>query len=100
MTSNGERDFPPAFLRRCLRLTVQPPDKEKLTKIIESHLGTQVLKQAGPLIETFLSRRDRGDLATDQLLNALYLLSRGVDMRDKEQLLDTVLKYLSGSDAL
>jgi len=25
LTSNGERDFPPAFLRRCLRLNIQEP---------------------------------------------------------------------------
>jgi MoxR-like ATPase len=26
LTSNGERDFPPPFLRRCLRLTMEEPD--------------------------------------------------------------------------
>ena len=30
MTSNGECEFPPAFLRRCIRLTIKPPDKDEL----------------------------------------------------------------------
>ena len=100
LTSNGERDFPPAFLRRCLRLIMQPPDKEKLTKIVEAQLDSRVLAQAMPLIETFLSRRAKGDLATDQLLNAIYLSSRGVDIREKEKLLDVLLKYLTDVDIL
>ena len=28
LTSNGERDFPAAFLRRCIRLRMPPPDVE------------------------------------------------------------------------
>src|SRR5262249_6013195 len=38
ITSNGERDFPPAFLRRCLRLEMQPPDAEQLVKMAANHL--------------------------------------------------------------
>ena len=29
LTSNGERELPPAFLRRCLRLEVTPPDEKR-----------------------------------------------------------------------
>ncbi|MCF2144896.1 MoxR family ATPase [Desmonostoc muscorum LEGE 12446] len=42
LTSNGERDFPPPFLRRCLRLTMKEPDKEHLVKIIAAHLGKEI----------------------------------------------------------
>ncbi|ELP55733.1 hypothetical protein O53_332 [Microcystis aeruginosa TAIHU98] len=28
MTSNEAREFPPAFLRRCLRLRLEQPDNE------------------------------------------------------------------------
>lgn len=97
LTSNGEREFPPAFLRRCLRLDMQLPKREKLEKIVEAHLGPDFLAEEATqqLIGDFLKRRDSGDLATDQLLNAVYLTSSGVDLYDKEQLIEAVLKYLT-----
>ena len=77
ITSNGEREFPPPFLRRCLRLNIQPPDAEKLAKIVESHLGGTALTEGTQLIKQFVESRDYGDLATDQLLNAIYLVTSG-----------------------
>ncbi len=100
LTSNGEREFPPAFLRRCLRLDMQAPTKEKLAKIIEAHLGAEANVQSRALIDDFLSRRDKGDLATDQLLNAIYLVSRGVDLRRREDLLEALLRYLSNAESI
>ncbi|MER6342847.1 AAA family ATPase [Streptomyces sp. NPDC001595] len=78
LTSNGEREFPPAFLRRCVTLELRQPDDRHLTEIVRAHLG----EPDGPaqrLIERFLSRASVGDLATDQLLNAIYL-SRTADL--------------------
>jgi MoxR-like ATPase len=77
ITSNGEREFPPPFLRRCLRLNIQPPDAEKLATIVASHLGEAALAEGEWLIEQFVESRDHGDLATDQLLNAIYLVTSG-----------------------
>jgi MoxR-like ATPase len=80
LTSNGERDFPPPFLRRCLRLTMQEPDLDQLEKIVAAHFqGTPIdQSQVRELIETFMARRDGGreQLATDQLLNALFMVAR------------------------
>ena len=79
LTSNGERDFPPPFLRRCLRLDIQPPDDTKLAAIVEAHLGTLVgteearRKEIVQLIGEFRRRGKEGDLASDQLLNAVFL---------------------------
>jgi MoxR-like ATPase len=98
LTSNGEREFPPAFLRRCLRLDMQPPDKEKLLKIVEAHLGQDILIETEQLVEEFISRREKGDVATDQLLNAVYLASRGIDIRDKNILFDALLRYLGTTE--
>jgi MoxR-like ATPase len=100
MTSNGEREFPPAFLRRCLRLEMKMPTGEPLrdllTDIVRSHLKAPGVDKATPLIEQFLARTDkREELATDQLLNAVYLATRGVDV-SREQLLDVVLRGLNG----
>ncbi|NET85710.1 MAG: AAA family ATPase [Moorea sp. SIO1F2] len=108
LTSNGEREFPPAFLRRCLRLDLREPTPKELEAIVKAHLGDS-LEQAKPIIKTFLMRRQKGDLATDQLLNAIYLLTNTVNTQDspmgdsqdedkdqkKETLIDRLMQYLS-----
>jgi MoxR-like ATPase len=74
MTSNEEREFPPAFKRRCIQLELADPEVEELDKIIRAHLP-RLADQAGDLIDDFLEARDQHnkELATDQLLNAVYL---------------------------
>ncbi|MFF5226089.1 FxSxx-COOH system tetratricopeptide repeat protein [Dactylosporangium sp. NPDC000521] len=47
ITSNGERQFPPAFLRRCVRLQLGAPPRDKLERIITAHLGPDAL-EPGP----------------------------------------------------
>lgn len=79
ITSNAEREFPPAFLRRCLRLDIRPPDERTLTKIVTSLLGEEAATRSADLITQFLNQRDRGDVVTtDQLLNAIYLVTSGI----------------------
>jgi len=74
MTSNGERDFPPPFLRRCLRFRMPNPSPKELQGIVEKHLGTEVASQSGLLITWFNKQIEAGGtLATDQLLNAIHL---------------------------
>jgi len=53
---------------------------------------------ARKLIQKFLDRIKRKDkLATDQLLNAVYLLLQGNDLTDPDsELLDTLFKSLQG----
>lgn len=101
LTSNGEREFSPPFLRRCLRLHIDDPSEEKLHDIIEAHfsdLDEEQTQKRDQLIQDFLERRQHGHLATDQLLNALYLTTQGIDLEwagDKEKLIDTILAHLS-----
>ncbi|MEU5978245.1 MoxR family ATPase [Streptomyces sp. NPDC047315] len=96
ITSNGERDFPPAFLRRCIRLDLEVPGEQRLRAIVAAHLGAEALREADDLIERFLQRRAPGELATDQLLNAVFLRRGGVDL-DADGLLDAVLHQLTGA---
>ncbi|MFJ3798460.1 AAA family ATPase [Streptomyces sp. NPDC090088] len=96
ITSNGEREFPPAFLRRCLRLHLTDPDERRLRAIVAAHLGQDSVPQVDDLIQTFLARRAPGELATDQLLNAAHLRLGGVDL-DAEGLLEAVLHQLGGA---
>jgi MoxR-like ATPase len=92
LTSNGERDFPPAFLRRCIRLDITEPDEEKLNRIVRAHLGEAASDTVQALIAQFLEKRKRGDLATDQLLNAVYLATHH-EMKPGE-LMDAILRAL------
>ncbi|MFF3458405.1 AAA family ATPase [Streptomyces sp. NPDC002730] len=96
ITSNGERDFPPAFLRRCVRLALPEPDEDRLLAIVRAHLGPADLDGNDELLRAFLARRARGELATDQLLNAVFLRKGGVDL-DADGLLDAVLHRLGGT---
>lgn len=96
ITSNGEREFPPAFLRRCLRLDLPDPDEERLRAIVAAHLGADALPRVDDLVRAFLARRAPGELATDQLLNAAFLRLGGVDL-DAEGLLEAVLHRLGGA---
>ena len=104
MTSNEAREFPPAFLRRCLRLRLEQPDNEDdFYRILEQRFPPESLNQldepARNLIREFLDRIKRKDkLATDQLLNAVYLLLQGNDLTatDRQSLLDTIFKSLQG----
>jgi MoxR-like ATPase len=96
ITSNGERDFPPAFLRRCLRLDLPDPDEARLRSIVAAHLGPEALDGAEDVLRSFLDRRVEGELATDQLLNAVFLRKGGVGL-DADELLDAVLRRLGGA---
>jgi MoxR-like ATPase len=100
MTSNGEREFPPPFLRRCLRLDMPRPDEKMLGKIISARLEDRTLAKKGKkLVQEFLKRKEQGALATDQLLNAVYLLkdNRGITPKEYDELLKALLRELSGA---
>jgi MoxR-like ATPase len=77
LTSNGERDFPPAFLRRCLSLDIKPPSAEQLANIVAAHFGAEEQGRSQQLIDRFLDARKNNNLANDQLLNAIYLATSG-----------------------
>lgn len=77
MTSNAEREFPPPFLRRCIRLTIKAPDDvARLTDIVNSHLKEWLQGQQSEvkaLVTEFINDSKSKELATDQLLNAVFL---------------------------
>jgi MoxR-like ATPase len=96
MTSNGEREFPSAFLRRCVRVQMPTPEKEALVSIVKAHLGDNLTQRFEAVIEEFveLSQQEEGNLATDQLLNTLYLLTQNADEAAIKSLLFSTLSSL------
>ncbi|MFN7898920.1 MAG: AAA family ATPase, partial [Synechococcaceae cyanobacterium] len=155
MSSNGEREFPPAFNRRCLRVRMPDfsKDRDSLRRIVLSHLNAAPTKVAldsslkrsaesatDPADETAAeasvetatpisaqvslergeesavvssieqaldafakaAEENRGDLATDQLLNLAYLMDNNLGRRERERLSRVLLQGLNseaGSDA-
>ena len=79
ITSNGEREFPPAFKRRCLHIELHKPEKKELIKIVKSNLGIDI-NEKDPILDIFVDKRDdsNDNIATDQLLNAIYLRTEGI----------------------
>jgi len=78
MTSNEERDFPAAFLRRCIRFSMPAPDEDTIRDIVRAHLDMEVPAD-GPLADLltgFVARLQAGEnLAIDQLLGAVFVLT-------------------------
>jgi MoxR-like ATPase len=99
MTSNGERDFPPAFLRRCLQVQMPNPTEADLQEIVKSHLGTAAVEQFQSIIREFVDKNEteEGNLATDQLLNTIYLLTQNADQKSLKELLFNSLTRGVGS---
>ena len=105
MTSNGERDFPPAFKRRCLRVTMPDPKEEALRSIVQAHFGDKLYNQKqdyiGELIKEFLPKQEDGeafDRATDQLLNTIHILTQSNSPQDDntiESVKEILFKNLS-----
>ncbi|ONM48856.1 AAA family ATPase [Nocardia donostiensis] len=87
MTSNGEREFPPAFLRRCLQLQLEKPERPQLERVVAAHLGTAVADEYGDIIDDFIRRRSElGSLPTDRLLIALHVLTQATQADDADRL--------------
>jgi MoxR-like ATPase len=97
ITSNGEREFPAAFLRRCLRLTVAEPDETRLADMVAAHFAERSDERTRQLIKHFMEyRRVKSGLAADQLLNAVHLAAsrENIEDADWEQLLDLIWQRL------
>lgn len=91
ITSNGEREFPQAFLRRCIRLDLTAPNEQALLQIVRGLLGEDATSGTGDIVREFLTRRERTDVATDQLLNAIYLVKSGLPPEATRERLTTAL---------
>jgi MoxR-like ATPase len=100
LTTNGEREFPPAFLRRCVRLSMKPPTGARLHRILAHRLEVEGLTGMDDLVAQFDEHSRTGAVATDQLLSAIELRLRGVwaGQDDAQLLRNVILKPLSGPD--
>jgi MoxR-like ATPase len=98
-TSNQERAFPPAFLRRCLRLDMKTPVGEQLFGILKNQVGSVENGDFKKLVSDFEETVSKGSTrATDQILNAVYLVtSTDLDGESRKRVSDALLGELDGS---
>ncbi|WFT94419.1 MoxR family ATPase [Bradyrhizobium barranii] len=112
LTSNGERELPPAFRRRCLSLDIEDPEGDRLRDIVAAHVeeartsgastevdrSVELLAEVEEVLKEFERKRENDSvlLATDQLLNAVYLITRdrAPTGEERKQILRTVLREL------
>jgi MoxR-like ATPase len=100
MTSNREREFPPAFLRRCIRLNIPDPGRERLSALVASQLGDVSDKPTlDRLLDMFhpteqdqtaksaMPAESGPRRAPDQLLNAVFLVARNAMPIEQAELL-------------
>lgn len=93
LTSNGERDFPAALLRRCIQLKLGQPGEKRLATMVRAHLGEEAARLGADLIREFLSRSRSELVAADQLLNAIYLTHYAAPP-SREDLADLLIQRL------
>jgi len=63
MTSNGERDLPPPFLRRCIRLDIKDPTDEQLARIVEKKFPESSDELRTEVLSLFQEKRQGGVFA-------------------------------------
>lgn len=97
ITSNGEREFPAAFRRRCLPLEMRALTREQLLAIVSGHLGS-LPPDAEAMVDLFVQRvRAGGTHSLDQLLNAARLTTVDGFRAEGEgrELIETLLRDLA-----
>lgn len=102
MTSNGEREFPGPFLRRCVRVSLKLPGEDELVEIVAAHFNDRaVAERERNLIKAFADRINatpgrQARLAVDQLLNSIFLVTRPDSPTDAEraQLMELIQREL------
>ncbi|MCR3753835.1 AAA family ATPase [Lentzea californiensis] len=99
MTSNGEREFPPAFLRRVLQLEIKDSTVEQLAAMVANHLLDAKGEHRERLVREFIDKsRAEGGLPADRLLDAVYLATSGAYQPDGvawQRLLDALWRRLT-----
>ncbi len=100
MTSNGERDFPAPFLRRCVQCHIREPNELELQLIVSEHFESLSMSQEVlAIITDFVKARGTVTLATDQLLNAVHLLVSSGNAHsgdERKRILNTIFQGLGG----
>ncbi|WP_037623876.1 AAA family ATPase [Streptomyces aureus] len=100
LTSNGDREFSPAFRRRCLFLVLKRPEGDRLHEILRAHVPQmRDLSQVEDVLKCYdRLTTDGRQLSPDQLINAVRLrLTARLGPDDLETIANAVFHPLSGA---
>ncbi len=90
ITSNEEKELPPAFLRRCLFHFIEFPSKKQLEKIVLSHYGVlKEYKHFQKALDKFVELNTEIDdkkPSTSELIDWFKMIAYYNSIRDKEGL--------------
>ncbi|GAB2979207.1 MoxR family ATPase [Saccharothrix stipae] len=101
ITSNGDQDFPPAFLRRCLYVELPEPGVEQLADMVAAHFPDEAEELVAGLAGQFDAVRAEhgGHLAVDLLLNAVHVIRAqapsALDRHQAEAMVRAIVNRLS-----
>jgi MoxR-like ATPase len=99
ITSNGEREFPPAFRRRCIQLEISEPNADQLAAMVASHMLDPSGEHRSRLVAEFVERGAAGGgLPMDKLMEAVYLATSGAYQESDgtwSRLLDALWRQLT-----
>jgi MoxR-like ATPase len=107
MTSNREREFPPAFLRRCIPATIPAPTTHELKNIVEARMDTgedmaataELDRAVKNLMARFATPRAQEQPTTDHLLAAVYLrLNAARDGKELDDLATVFMRHFEYED--
>lgn len=104
ITTNEERELPPAFRRRCIELRITPPSQERLRRIAMAHFGStakvkSLCDKALGLIER---KQDGREISTAQFLDAIRAcLGLDVEARsdDAQKVMEAAWDFLNTQGA-
>ncbi|MEV0176372.1 MoxR family ATPase [Streptomyces sp. NPDC050803] len=98
VTTGGERDLSPSFLRHCVSLELAPPARERLAALVRARFPALPAADADTLLDLAV---DGSGPVTGPLLDALHLLDAGAPggsregIEDGEAALDAVWRWVA-----
>jgi MoxR-like ATPase len=97
LTTNDERELPQAFLRRCVAITLPPPDRSRLIQIARAHfpdVDLAVLEKLGAAISSTEGSENSPPSVAEFL--DLVLASRDLDVAPGSALWDSLTRIAVG----
>lgn len=103
VTSNQEKELPPAFLRRCLYHFIEFPDRAKLELIVSTQIKNMDDKDVQTALETFEEiRSDLGETdkkpSTSELIDWVKMLDVYTAKKNMTNLTDTEKRLIAQLD--
>ena len=104
ITSNQERELPPAFLRRCIYLYIDFPEKAQLETIVSHRFNDVETELAKKAVETFIQLRQKMDnrnanaekkISTSELLDWIEVMNEMLKIQNPNEEEQTLIQKIT-----